>query len=104
MVRHLVEVTLRHYDPELRSQAAMALGEVVKQDSAELVSALIDSQIGKLATRDVALLHGTLLSLAALAPAAETVAASGADELKLKVSREPPRAHPQSRTASVVLC
>ncbi len=89
MAWHLVEVTLRHYDPELRAQAAAALGEVAKLDSVEVLLSLVDSQVAKLATRDMAVLHGALLSLAALAAAAEVVAPAEADGHKLKVGRTP---------------
>ena len=42
-------------------------------------------QIARLATRDTAVLHGTLLSLAALASATEAAAPADADTHKLKV-------------------
>lgn len=44
-MRHLVEVTLRHYDPELRSQAAATVGEVAKLNSPDKLAALIDGQV-----------------------------------------------------------
>lgn len=47
MLRHLVEVTLRHYDPELRSQAAVAVGDVVRLSGPEVLEALVDSQVGR---------------------------------------------------------
>lgn len=52
MLRHLVDVTLRHYDPEMRTLAALALGEIVRIGSPDVLVACVDSQASGLCCLD----------------------------------------------------
>ncbi|KAI5480996.1 tubulin-specific chaperone D [Pseudohyphozyma bogoriensis] len=85
LVRHLMSVTLTHYDPEIRTLGAGALMRIASLDAEVLVPPLVESQIALLATKDTSRLHGVILSLGALATAAEATSEPLRTELKLKI-------------------
>ncbi|GAA5989158.1 hypothetical protein JCM11641_002542 [Rhodosporidiobolus odoratus] len=86
VLRHLVEVGISHYDSDLRTLSANALGAVVALDSVTLAPDLVARQIEKVGeTKDTAKLHGLLLSLAALANSTSDLPQQTQDELRLKI-------------------
>lgn len=44
-MRHLIEVTLAHYDPEIRTLGAGALERILRLDAEGLVPALVGPQV-----------------------------------------------------------
>ncbi|GAA5904049.1 hypothetical protein JCM5296_002517 [Sporobolomyces johnsonii] len=84
IINHLISTGIAHYDPDIRTLSAKALGKVVSLD-AEQASGLVEEQIKKLATNDMAKLHGTLLSLAALADSTANLPAEPREELRAKI-------------------
>ncbi|GAA5901804.1 hypothetical protein JCM6882_008678 [Rhodosporidiobolus microsporus] len=82
VLSHLLETGISHYDADLRTLSAKALGAVVAQDAQTLAPSLVASQLEKLRkTKDSAKLHGLLLSLAALAEAASSLPTEPREEL-----------------------
>ncbi|GAA5821078.1 hypothetical protein JCM11251_001952 [Rhodosporidiobolus azoricus] len=74
ILSHLLQTGITHYDTDLRTLSAKALGAVVALDAEGSASGLINEQIKKLSkTKDAAKLHGVLLSLAALAESVSSV-------------------------------
>ncbi|GAA5936493.1 hypothetical protein JCM3775_000835 [Rhodotorula graminis] len=105
IVEHLVGrqggTGVAHYDADIRVLAAQALGKVVAAESGrrELARALVEEQIDKLArTKDVAMLHGVLLSLAALSGALDEVHEEYRVELRHKVFVAVCNLHPSTRS------
>ncbi|KAL8277086.1 hypothetical protein RQP46_010514 [Phenoliferia psychrophenolica] len=85
LVRHLIEVTLAHYDPEIRTLGAGALERILRLDAEGLVPALVGPQIAKLQLKDTSKLHGALLSLASLASATDLLPPTSSSSLKLQI-------------------
>ncbi|GAA5864093.1 hypothetical protein JCM8547_005133 [Rhodosporidiobolus lusitaniae] len=84
----LVETGLLHYDPELRELSAKALGKVVELDAADLAPPLIIQQIEKLAiSKDIAKLHGGLLSLASVSESLVSLPADQVEALRKDIFR-----------------
>ncbi|BGP27717.1 tubulin-specific chaperone D [Rhodotorula toruloides] len=73
---------IAHYDAEIRSLSAQALGLIVEGAAEELAERLIDEQVKKLdeVKKDAGRLHGVLLSLAHLAKATQALPTSAQGE------------------------
>ncbi|GAA5901009.1 hypothetical protein JCM8208_007589 [Rhodotorula glutinis] len=104
IVEHLVGrqggTGVAHYDVDIRVLAAQALGKVVAAENGRaLARGLVEEQVDKLArTKDVAMLHGVLLSLAALSSAVEDLDESDRVELRHKVFAAVCALHPSTRS------
>lgn len=85
IVNHLVHTTLAHYDSDMRILGAAALEKVLKLDAPVLVPPLIKDQTHALKTKDTAKLHGAILSLGALAAAADQLPEPLRQQLKTEV-------------------
>ncbi|BGP51780.1 hypothetical protein JCM10450v2_007736 [Rhodotorula kratochvilovae] len=88
-----------HYDAEIRALAAQALGKVVRAAAEELGEEVVREQVGKLAqTKDIAKLHGLLLSLAALAEAVAELPEEKREELRQEIFTAICALHPSTRS------
>ncbi|GAA5841004.1 hypothetical protein JCM5353_004871 [Sporobolomyces roseus] len=85
IIDHLLSTGITHYDSDIRELSAQALGTVTGIDAESLAEDLIKQQLEKLATKDSAKLHGTLLSLAALAESIEGLEETKREELRSQV-------------------
>ncbi|GAA5944447.1 hypothetical protein JCM10213_002657 [Rhodosporidiobolus nylandii] len=86
VLAHLVDTGVGHYDPDLRTLSAKALGAVVSLDPSSLAETLAELQLEKLAkTKDSSLLHGLLLSLAALADGVSSLPAETREALRSRI-------------------
>ncbi|GJN94382.1 hypothetical protein Rhopal_007462-T1 [Rhodotorula paludigena] len=88
---------IAHYDGEIRALSAQALGKVVSATAEQLGENLALKQVDKLSkTKDVAKLHGLLLSLAALADALQSLPQR--DDLRMTIFRAVCALHPSTRS------
>ncbi|GAA5987294.1 hypothetical protein JCM5350_008137 [Sporobolomyces pararoseus] len=85
ILEHLLTTGIAHYDPDIRELSASALGKATSLDAEGLAEGLISQQLDKLATKDSAKLHGTLLSLAALSDSIEKLEETKREELRSRV-------------------
>ncbi|GAA5998840.1 Cin1p [Rhodotorula paludigena] len=88
---------IAHYDGEIRALSAQALGKVVSAAAEQLGENLAFKQVAKLSkTKDVAKLHGLLLSLAASADA--LLSLPQRDDLRMTIFRAVCALHPSTRS------
>lgn len=86
LLKHLLTVTVVHWDVAMRELAAQSVARIVAIDLETLAPPIVSRMAEKCKSRDTHVLHGVLLTLGALGIVCSTKDGEVADSLRFKVS------------------